>query len=73
MKMWRFSEEQIALILRKAEEETTVEEVLRKTGISQGRSSAPSAGNASLVVSLDEAPRKMVLLWSKRRGQPACE
>jgi len=35
MKRSRFSEQQIAFILRQAEEETTVEEVCRKAGISQ--------------------------------------
>jgi len=35
MKKSRFSEQQIAFILRQAEEGTTVEEVCRKAGISQ--------------------------------------
>ena len=35
MKRSRFSEQQIAFILRQAEEGTTVEEVCRKAGISQ--------------------------------------
>jgi putative transposase len=34
MKKTRFSEQQIAFILRQAEEGTTVEEVCRKAGIS---------------------------------------
>ena len=35
MKKSRFSEQQIAFILRQAEEGTTVEEVCRKAGISE--------------------------------------
>jgi putative transposase len=35
MKRSRFSEQQIAYILRQAEEGTSVEEVYRKTGISE--------------------------------------
>jgi len=35
MKRSRFSEQQIAFILRQAEEGTTVEEVCRKAGVSQ--------------------------------------
>jgi len=35
MKKWRFSEQQMALILKQADDGTSVEEVCRKAGISQ--------------------------------------
>lgn len=69
MKKSRFSEQQIAFILRQAEERTTVEEVCRKAGISEAtyfpasrRHRAfipPLAGNP---VVLDDDPSSLVNL-----------